>query len=1741
MALTNLEKQAWLVSQGQPKSMMYFMTGPNLGPDWNWDIAVTGGYNNFELDEFFGAGGAKYTAHKSKSKKKTSNPGGPAAPGTNCASTAAKNIVSWVAQVTHVADDWWTQIGSIVHGKGAVLMDSTSFRKQVKKALKEAIEEVAEHGSEVIALKALDDLMALTDEARVATTHYVDSLQGSITGNKVFLRESLEKLQKDVARVTATKLDDVLPAADVLNDLFVAPKQVVTEIYDTVVADVVQQQRLAVGAQWKTIIETHDDLTGAFFGLDLDTANVLEVFDAVDSAVGKAGQVVITGAQNADDVIKSLALLDDISEAWVESLADDFLALDHVTARQLFKMSGELGDDITQAAGSLYNTYTDLGENYKNIGWWDQGPTGTLEGSPLEAWAQQFGKDTPAHLFSEVEQVQGTLESLSANGVWHAEKVADDLVSHLNVQKELYLDALEEVIDQNKKALPGFVPTKDEVLETLGTNYVASIKASGTDELNPLVQELLDDQGDVKTLTYFMTKEQKVDLVLLPKETFDQTNYVITWKGQQLEGKGLATAKQKYAIKNGKQAPGGVAPSTVTGGDDVLKAAVNAVEDVDAQDVAKAVKAAEQGGTTVKASATPSHVSWDEPHTYSYVGDGQSKWGGAHRKWHFTDEAGDDWMLKHGVADFRLEGELAAHRIGHVAGFDVAEGRIASQTVAVEGRRQKGFMQKMYRKDEVKGELADFTASGSFVGVSDDITAQVQQHQVLDWLIGNHDGHKQNFLVLQDGSLVGIDKGQAFKFYGKDRLAHDYTPPGNHGEVSYNRMWREYRDGKIDLDLNVIDDALKRIEAMDETQLADMVREYAIGRFGAGGQQAFLQGTSASSPTQLIELVLERKRQIRKQFTEFYQDQAAARGVTWKPVWEAAPKQIKVATSVVREIKPGEIMTPITDDFVEALGRAGSAGKPVYVAGSEVENGQILFDLVTDSQGNQVLRVNAYLRPDADKRMLTLLREESGGAISYTANAPLPSTPQGVREALDYSTKTVAAAKNVNYHIGTGDFTYNSQKINDVESLKGSFDNLRKRLKGVDGNEITVNQLDDLVESLGKLTGTADEIEMVLVSRIDELASHSTQLKAIEHIEPHVDSVIKQAAAGDAAAKVGIVPDFDAVAHYEKVKDVGLKAVRAQIDPKSLAKHVEVVEPEKVFLSVKQVDNRTYQIAGGGESRIAPLRSDGAMVTSGKGPTFQAFAEDGAEVIYRQIDGNFATHQGWLEVVVKTDGKVTTAEIEQAYDLITKRMGVSAKLATPEEMELTYWRVLQGTYRFSKEGTDTASKYYQALQLADDNVRALGANPTTAQEIEAIKGAWRTQFGKVIDDADVLPIQNHALAGHAEEISWAYFEKPELGDLYQELNGKIIYHQTTYGDGTVRAEFFEGATGDAMMAQQVRQQVGFTAAGASVPGDIASGGANGFFARLGGYNAARPNSIIMNPARVHRKMGSYNASHDTFGRLEDRVHQNTLSPRKFSNLPGNNEMMIRDGVSWMDDVEIAFFDTAAEASRAHQILRGRGITLIRGVPIEERFLYHASPSRYAKQFFESSNMGRASYADKLRRKVADILTTTRRKAAGVAEDFGKVVSRLKTRVSADGVRTMSKKLTAGRQATVNFYYDGKYATQPLRYHNAENSISLSLDQLSNQGIIGEADFGSVKELMDAAGIESWAATTEQKFKIYRSQYTGDGVTIDLAPFGVDLQTMSQYERPQVLREFVSAVTNGTLDDFTMKYGGGLAA
>ncbi len=114
---------------------------------------------------------------------------------------------------------------------------------------------------------------------------------------------------------------------------------------------------------------------------------------------------------------------------------------------------------------------------------------------------------------------------------------------------------------------------------------------------------------------------------------------------------------------------------------------------------------------------------------------------------------------------------------------------------------------------------------------------EVVAHHMVDWLVSNHDGHAGNFLLNKDG-MVAFDKGQAWKWYGEDKLDPNYKGT-NHSWPIYHKFWLEFAAGNIEGDpIEAARKALEKVEQITPEQYKQIVMPYAVAAAKKGGGDA---------------------------------------------------------------------------------------------------------------------------------------------------------------------------------------------------------------------------------------------------------------------------------------------------------------------------------------------------------------------------------------------------------------------------------------------------------------------------------------------------------------------------------------------------------------------------------------------------------------------------------------------------------------------------------------------------------------------------------------------------------------------------------------------------------------------------------------------------------------------------------------------------------------------------------------
>ena len=235
--------------------------------------------------------------------------------------------------------------------------------------------------------------------------------------------------------------------------------------------------------------------------------------------------------------------------------------------------------------------------------------------------------------------------------------------------------------------------------------------------------------------------------------------------------------------------------------------------------------------------------------------------GGAGSKSIYKDAKGQEYIFKPAVtksgyaAEYKAYVQELAAQLGEQL---YAQGdTVPLRTVKLENKM--GTLQPL-----LSGVTGDLKAT-SWKNLSPEQIRRIVEEHVLDWTLGNFDSHAGNFILLDNGRILGIDKEQCFRYLNdanSGSMSLTYHPNAHYGEEPpiYNQIFEAFAKGQIDLDLNSILPALQRLEAISDSEYRDMLRPYAEALHGAGSTEA----------TSLISKAVARKNQVRAEYEKFF-------------------------------------------------------------------------------------------------------------------------------------------------------------------------------------------------------------------------------------------------------------------------------------------------------------------------------------------------------------------------------------------------------------------------------------------------------------------------------------------------------------------------------------------------------------------------------------------------------------------------------------------------------------------------------------------------------------------------------------------------------------------------------------------------------------------------------------------------------------------------------------------------------
>jgi len=229
---------------------------------------------------------------------------------------------------------------------------------------------------------------------------------------------------------------------------------------------------------------------------------------------------------------------------------------------------------------------------------------------------------------------------------------------------------------------------------------------------------------------------------------------------------------------------------------------------------------------------------------------------------------------------------------------------------------------------------------------------ELQKHMAFDWAISNHDAHSGNFLRDKaTGGLLGIDKGQAYKYFGNDALTHDFgrdvNPPLHPNTPVYSTLWKQFGAGQGQLHdprTGDLGSFIQGLQSIPDDEWAEHLRPYAE--------------QSKPDPQGFLDAAVARKNNLSTDFGSLY-DQALSR----RP-------QTVAARQAARSTEYDEDGNPVSGWWTDEFGEGKQPLRPMRLP---------LTDLITSHDNMREVLSSGRVSDTPDDPIYVMPRHDMPG------------------------------------------------------------------------------------------------------------------------------------------------------------------------------------------------------------------------------------------------------------------------------------------------------------------------------------------------------------------------------------------------------------------------------------------------------------------------------------------------------------------------------------------------------------------------------------------------------------------------------------------------------------------------------------------------------------------------------------------------------------------------------------------
>lgn len=931
--------------------------------------------------------------------------------------------------------------------------------------------------------------------------------------------------------------------------------------------------------------------------------------------------------------------------------------------------------------------------------------------------------------------------------------------------------------------------------------------------------------------------------------------------------------------------------------------------------------------------------------------------GGMHSKSVWIDQNTNEWMSKAFNNDPNGPARVDAEHIANVIGREFGFGQPETRVMTLNG--QYSYLQHLA------------PATGSLLGKAPkdltlDQVKQAMEEHVLDWLVSNHDSHQENLLVAPDGTVFGIDKGQAFKFFPNDKLAVGYLPPGNGAPVWYDRFYAEVKAGNYTkAEVDEVATAVLRKALRSSKRDDQAYRDLLVQAFDKRAN--FPDGLTKA---QFIDKIVERKNNAFDDFVDFY-----------KGLYASSPYEFDIDLEALQKSKLDDhTHIAITQDLADDVMKAKAYGKALFFDSQDVEDGHAII-AVHKKGGKDSLHGEMKLRKDADAILVDWISQQqvSGGAApqsSTPSNLPDPALLPGVD---DWYAKVLAGAKTVNHHSSDGQ--YNEGTLAQMDLAKSAMQSLLLAIDKFEADNAPSDLLDVTFPSstgLGKVKMLSHEQQDAwraaitqLIGDIDNVtAAKDGQIKVFPHV---VAPTYKPSANLDTSGTPKVTGQWqhsDGSGVWKKYNsglwtftqgDTETKSTQAEftasgsqdrplpLDDIETAPDGTQEEQEDVTVTstvgatLVSVTKRKFQAPQGTLDPVTGELKVTGEGNGGHGGFMYEIQFEGTTVTYMpwgtdasnySNDGVPRAQQGLLKFS-HDDWDGSSSDIEKVFSVLSS-MGLDFDPGTEEGLELYYWRHMYGIIQDRADGSTTYDETIKAIQAKFAAKPEM--NPT--EELKVLREAWALSIGK--DKVDKAPWRpqfarlNQALSADDDQFTSG---KPRW--VHPQFSYAALHK--VYGDTVAASSLSNNSlatniamSGAALSTEERLRVLGQWLGGMSSEADQGHGSSSFIFTRQNFVTSAR--QVYYHP-RVSGLTHNYSYNTDHYGEVDYKKTQAYFDiPKSADRHSSDNELLIKNSLSMMDDIIALVMPSAAERDKVIKHYESMGVKTLHGLPLNEIFV-----------------------------------------------------------------------------------------------------------------------------------------------------------------------------------------------------------